>query len=231
MAKAKSRPVASDDLHKVAISAPKMRIATFTIEGTAPYVQEHFSNKSKLSMQEKMEAGSGQAKKGAKKAPKDFAAACEEAKYKPAGENWPNGALPATAFRTAMIDACRLVDFKMTVAKEAVFVVAEGYDVSDAIPLIPITKGKPEMFLQPLKNTNGGTDIRSRPKWQPGWQAKIQIRYDSDMFSLEDVTNLLVRAGVQVGIGAGRPTSKKCSGCGWGTWKVLDAVRDEIAKV
>ena len=38
---------------------------------------------------------------------------------------------------------------------------------------------------------------------------------------VHEVRNLLVRAGVQVGIGEGRPYSKKSYGMGWGTFEVV----------
>ncbi len=59
------------------------------------------------------------------------------------------------------------------------------------------------------------------PMWKPGWQAKIRIRYDSDMMQAKDVMNLLSRAGLQVGICEGRPDSKDSCGMGWGTFRVL----------
>jgi hypothetical protein len=46
------------------------------------------------------------------------------------------------------------------------------------------------------------------------------LRWDADQFSVNDVMNLLSRAGVQVGIGEGRPFSKNSNGMGWGTWEV-----------
>ena len=36
----------------------------------------------------------------------------------------------------------------------------------------------------------------------------------------QDVTNLLMRVGQQVGIGEGRPDSKNSAGMGWGTFNV-----------
>jgi hypothetical protein len=52
------------------------------------------------------------------------------------------------------------------------------------------------------------------------WSAKIKIRYDADQFTIADVTNLLARAGIQNGIGEGRPNSKNGPGMGWGTFEI-----------
>jgi hypothetical protein len=57
--------------------------------------------------------------------------------------------------------------------------------------------------------------------WRPGWEAKVRIRFDGDQFTLTDVTNLLMRVGLQVGIGEGRPDSKMSTGMGWGMFEVL----------
>mgnify|MGYP001580518047 FL=1 len=52
--------------------------------------------------------------------------------------------------------------------------------------------------------------------WREGWEARVRIRYDGDQFSLADVSNLLARAGLQVGVGEGRADSKNSAGIGWG---------------
>jgi hypothetical protein len=58
-----------------------------------------------------------------------------------------------------------------------------------------------------------------RPLWRK-WSADVRIRFDEDQFALIDVTNLLARAGVQVGIGEGRPNSRMSPGIGWGTFEI-----------
>jgi len=52
------------------------------------------------------------------------------------------------------------------------------------------------------------------------WGATVRIRYDEDQFTAEDVVNLLLRAGQQVGIGEGRPYSKTSNGLGFGLFKI-----------
>jgi len=220
-AKAKSG-AAQADVHEVVIQPPDLRVAAFTIIGTAPYVQEKFSQGSREKMAAKMTAGS-QARKGTKREPRDFDADYEAAKHKLDGGGC---GVPAPAFRNAMIDACRLTGFHMTQAKMSVFCLPDGFDADDATPLVKITKGKPEKFVVATRNATGVADLRARPKWAPGWEAEVRLQFDADQFSLEDVANLLARAGMQVGVGAGRPFSKKSAGMGWGTFKV--ASRKEI---
>lgn len=200
----------------VVISAPNFQVARFEIFGTSPYVQNKFSQKAKEMIKAKQEAG-GQAKKGAKKEPKNFKQCYEDAQYK-SREGW-NG-IPAAAFRAAMVSACRTVGFKMTHAKLGFSIVADGYDNDEGVPLVKVTKGKPKYFEQSVTNETGVADIRPRPMWDEGWEAVLRIQFDADMFSAEDVANLLLRAGLQVGIGEGRPDSKKCVGLGWGMFGI-----------
>jgi hypothetical protein len=102
----------------------------------------------------------------------------------------------------------------------SVFVVADGYD-EEGNGLVKITKGQPHMDVRAGRNANGGTDLRARPMWQEGWRARLTIRWDADQFTASDVVNLLARAGLQVGVGEGRPDSKMSAGCGWGQFTVL----------
>ena len=48
------------------------------------------------------------------------------------------------------------------------------------------------------------------------------MRYDADQFTAVDIANLMMRVGVQVGIGEGRPDSKTSTGMGWGTFEVIN---------
>jgi hypothetical protein len=210
---------AKSDVTTVSITPANLKVVPLKIVGTAPYVQNKFSSKAKQEMMDKQSAG-GTAKKGSKKAPKDFDQCCEDAKYATTGKNNPNGYIPATAIKAAMVAACRLVDFQMTSAKQCVYVHADAYDKDELIPLINITKGKPRRFDQAVR-IPGTADIRSRPMWDAGWEATVRIEYDADRFTLNDVVNLLSRAGQQVGIGEGRQASRQCVGLGWGTFKVV----------
>lgn len=203
---------------EVLISAPRFQTAKFTIEGTTPLVISKFSKRKIDEMKGKQEAGS-QGKKGAKKTPKDFQANYEEAKYI-AREGWCG--INAAAFRAAMIRACSLVGFKMTIAKLSVFVEADGYDADDHTPLVKISKGKAHYWEGVVRNATGVVDIRPRPMWDEGWQAELRVRFDEDQFSITDVSNLLMRVGQQVGICEGRPNSRSSTGLGYGLFTVKD---------
>lgn len=202
----------------VVISAPNILTAQFTIRGTAPYVQNAFSAKARAQLHANHEQGS-QSKKGKKKAPKNFQENYEGAMHK-SRDGWHG--IPAGSFRNAMVSACRLVGFKMTHAKLSVFVDGDGFDATDGTPLIRINKGAPEYVEHYVRNETGVVDLRARPMWREGWEATLRVKYDADQFSLADVANLLLRVGVQVGIGEGRPDSKKSTGMGWGTFAIVN---------
>jgi hypothetical protein len=199
----------------VQIKPPKIETAIFNIKGTAPYVQARFSGKAMQAMMSKMAAG-GTAKGKKIREARDF-----DDDYKNAMHIGNGGwhGIPASAFRQAMISACRLVGFKMTLAKLSVFVEADGFDVIDGIPLIKLT-GEPERVDMAVRNQTGVADIRIRPMWRE-WGASVRVRYDSDQFTIEDVTNLMARVGLQVGIGEGRPDSRESAGLGWGTFELV----------
>lgn len=199
----------------IQISKPNIEQVALKIVGTAPYVQNKFSQKAREQMRATQEAGSVR-KKGSKREPKDFQAAYEQAIHV-AEEGWHG--IPAPSFRAAMISACRIVGFKMTLAKLSVFVFADGLDADEGTPLVRIY-GEPEVNESMVRVGMGASDIRWRPMWRK-WHAIVRISYDADQFTTEDVVNLLTRAGMQVGIGEGRPDSKSSAGMGWGTFDVV----------
>lgn len=204
------------------ISAPKMEQVAVLIRGTAPYVQNRWAHKAMQAMKAKQEAGST-AKKGGKREAKDFQDCYEQSKHQ-TPDGWCG--IPASAFRCAMISACRLVNFKMTLAKLSLFVEADGFDRVDFTPLVKLTKGEPTYHESPVRNATGVMDLRARALFAPGWEAVVRLRYDAEMFSTIDILNLLRRVGEQVGIGEGRPDSPESAGLGWGLFSVVEVVND-----
>jgi hypothetical protein len=196
------------------ITAPAFETLRFIIEGTAPLVVERFSKKGELML--KMQEGSTAKGKRVRTA-RDYEKDAEDARYRDAQEKWEG--VNAAAFRSGMISACRLVGFKMTLAKLSVFVEADGYDMHDGLPIVRIY-GKSRTFTQHTRNATGVVDIRSRPQYKE-WAAALRVKYDTTQFRDEDMLNLIARVGMQVGIGAGRPDSKASAGCGWGTFRVV----------
>lgn len=197
----------------VVISAPNFQTVDVLLQGTAPLVVERFSKKAELMA--KMAEGKSSGSKKVRDA-RDYDKEAEDARYRSV-ENWEG--MNAAAFRAGMISACRLVGFKMTLAKLSTFVVADGLDLKDGIPLIRIY-GDSETYTAHTRNATGVVDVRSRPMYRE-WAARLRVRFDSDQFTTQDVYNLISRVGLQVGIGAGSPDSKASAGCGFGTFEIV----------
>ena len=202
---------------KITIAVPNMRVATFTLRGNAPYVSNKFSYEARNQMRDNQAKGQ-QAKKGSKREPKDFHACYLQSMHRGASGEY---GVPASCFRQAMVSACRIVGFKMTLAKLALFIEHDDVDADEESPIVLFSKGKPEQFETATRNETGVADIRARGKWATGWEINLRVRFDADMFREADIRNLLSRVGMQVGIGAGRPDSKTSCGQGWGTFEVV----------
>ena len=199
----------------VSIAAPKFQTAEFSIRGIAPLVIHRFSAKTKNQMKLKMETGKAASSKK-NRDPKNTDDTYNESRYI-SREGWDG--FHAAAIRNAMISACRLVGFKMTLAKLSVFVEADGVDAQEPqIPLIRII-GKPTKQEDMARVETGQPYVTIRAAYHD-WKAKIRIRWDNDQFTVVDIANLLSRVGLQVGIGEGRPDSKNSCGMGWGMFEV-----------
>lgn len=196
----------------IAIAAPNFRRAQFTLYSTSPYVQNSFGNKGGKILEAQTDS---QAKSRKARAPRDV-----DAEYEAAFHRLPDGAqgMPATAFRNAMISACRVAGYVMTKAKLTVFVEADGYDAVDGTPLVKFS-GVPEKHMTHVRIQNT-TSVVVRPMWRE-WTCTLTVRYDGDQFQEQDVANLLERVGMQVGIGEGRPDSRASCGMGWGLFTLI----------
>jgi hypothetical protein len=200
----------------VTIKPPNFGRATFQIRGTAPLVIHRFSSKTMQQMKQKMETGKAASSKKNREA-KSTDDLYNEARYV-SREGWDG--FHAGAVRNAMISACRLVGFKMTLAKLSLFVEADGWDKAEPqIPLIRIM-GKPTKQEDMARVETGQPYVTVRAAYHD-WTAKINLRWDADQFTLEDVANLLARVGLQVGFGEGRADSKNSAGMGWGNFEVV----------
>ena len=200
---------------KITIPEPKIECIRIPIVGTAPYMQARMSAKARGILLGKMTADESVTAKRAPRKARDLDADFRGAMHVSTGD-WVG--IPASAFRAGAISACRLIGFKMTLAKLAIFVRADGYDALDATPLIKI-EGTPEPHITHVRNATGVIDLRVRPMWKE-WSAVVHIEYDSDLFKPVDIVNLIARVGHQVGLGEGRHDSRDSTGLGFGTFKI-----------
>ncbi len=208
----------NEETKHVVIPAARFGHALFEIEGSAPLVIHRFSAKVKEQMKQKMEMGkaAGSRKNREAKATDEL---FQEARYI-SKQGWDG--FHAASIRNAMISACRLVGFKMTLAKMSIFVEADGWDAKERqIPLIRIY-GEAAKQEDMARVETGQPYVTVRAAFYE-WKAKIRIRWDEDQFTLQDVTNLLSRVGQQVGVCEGRPDSPNSCGMGWGLFEVAQS--------
>ena len=195
---------------KLIIKAPKFDGVIFELVGTSPLVQNRFWKKTQL--QELY--GTASRASGKNKKARDYDYEFDQSMHY-STDGWIG--VPASAFRNAFISACRIVNFKMTLAKLSIFVDGDGFDRDDGIPLVKLN-GKPEKIIHSTR-IQKSTGIASRAMFRD-WSIELKVRYDADIYSSQDIGNLLQRVGCQVGIGEGRPDSKSGSGMGWGLFEI-----------
>lgn len=199
---------------RIEITPPNFQILPVRVEGAAPLMLHKFSEKMRKQIQEKQTSKDSTRPK---RAPKDYAAEFNAARYRARSSGWDG--IPAGAFRAAMIAACRRVDgLPMTQAKGAFFIIADGRDETDGTPLIRI-HGKVAHDTRPVRLENGVADLRNRPRYD-SWACELKIQFDADLLSANDVANLLARAGATVGVGELRPQGPNSFGGDFGTWRV-----------
>ena len=211
----------------VQIKPANMVVTTIRIRGNAPYVQEAFSRRTREDIMAAMSTPRAAKKSKLARPVRDYEEEFQQAQHKSV-PGWVG--IPCAAFRAAMVDACRTANVVMVTAKLAISILPDGFDASDGTPLVRLSSATaPEKKALPVRNANGSIDIRVRPMWREWW-ADVQVQFDADMITAESIVNLLDRAGQQVGIGAGRPFSKKSVGQGWGTFGVsIQAAKEESA--
>jgi hypothetical protein len=205
---------------RLQITAPRMETIGLVIRGIAPYISNRFGPLSRGALEHAQRAG-GTRQSKRKRDPKDFEAHYRDSLHR-SEEGWYG--INASAFRQAAISACRLVGFKMTYAKLAIFIEPDGI-ADDGVTQLVRLMGEPELFVAPVRNESGTADLRARGMFRE-WSARVRVRYDTEVFTREDVVNLFARVGLQVGVGAGRPDGRESAGQGWGLF-VIERVEVE----
>ena len=221
MAKKQSSTVT--EARSITITPPDFGYAVVRIIGNAPLVVHRFSQKTKMEMAQKAVNG-GAAKKKVREPQR------QEDVYNAARYISPEGwdGFPCGAVRAAVIRAAKLAGLEMVMARCSFFVLPDGRDRDERqVDLVRIY-GEPVMQLDMARVETGAPYVAIRPAYYE-WYADVRVRFDQGQISLEDVTNLLVRAGIQVGICEGRPFSKKGGpGMGWGTFDLEAAVEIDV---
>ena len=149
-----------------AIEAPNMRVIEIAIKGTAALMINRFSSKMKDKMLADHVAGSAAKQKGRAKPAKDIKELFNNARYvctPPGGKPWDG--ISCGALRNALVRTCSIVGFKMTSAKQSLFILADGEDDLEKSPLIRIITDEPAKVDERIvRNANGQPDVRIRPR-------------------------------------------------------------------
>lgn len=213
----KDKGEAKKSTEKITIPVPNFKAIRLRLQGTSPLVLHRFDEKAKAALrittQEKADLKKERGARTAASNKKEAEDAFNAARYI-SEDGWDG--ISCGAFRNALIDACRLTGLPMTRARMAVFIDQDGYDARDHTPLVKI-EGEARIYesVGRTSGMNQGPILQFRPMFHP-WSVVLRIRYDADLLESQSVFNLIHRAGIQIGVGEGRPFSKKSNGLGFG---------------
>lgn len=189
----------------------KDRVLLIPIAGLTPVIPHKWSEKSKRMMPGHPDADTVKTKKGVRD-PEQEAESCV---YR-LDDGRP--AMPATAFKAAIVGACRFFDKpSMAECKQLIFVEGEGPDQLVAI------EGEPLLREDTPRNSNGSADLRYRYAFQ-NWRATLRVKFVLTSITPSSVVTLVDAAG-RGGVGDWRPSAPKSYTGTFGTWRV-DETRD-----
>lgn len=203
---------------KISIPAPKFEQIVVGITGTAPYVQHRWSEKASSKLKEDQATGGVEYNtRRAKRAKRNYDEEAEAAAYK-SKQGWYG--IPTSHILAAMNDAAKQFKYGK-IFKRTVRIPADGFDYRCGTPLVRIQGADYRVDVRPVR-FQGVSSPCARPRWDQ-WIAQVTFIYDPDMLTVKDLMNLLMRAGLNMGLGEGRPNSRVSVGMGWGTFAILES--------
>tara|TARA_R100000458_G_scaffold31524_1_gene28927 strand:- start:751 stop:1392 length:642 start_codon:yes stop_codon:yes gene_type:complete len=105
--------------------------------------------------------------------------------------------VPSIAIKKAMVTAVsQITGVTKVLARQAFHVDGE---------ILKVENAEPYMRSDHVRIGIKQTDIRYRPAYPAGWTIDVPITFDADVISLEQLMNLLERAGFSVGLCEHRP--------------------------
>lgn len=179
-------------LGQIKLAPIRKQRVSLRIRGLSPLIQHQWSVKALTMMRDK-HAG----KKTKTREVRDPEAEGEEAAYKTDDGDY---GVPAMAIKSAIIGAAHKdIGVEKTLVKKAIFIVT-----SDSKKILPMECDEPIITEDPVRVGMGSTDLRYRPYFHD-WALDIEFEIDSELMRVEDLVNLIDRAGFGVGIGEWRP--------------------------
>lgn len=179
-------------IQSIEIPAPNIKMMRVKIVGTAPMIFHKWSEKAiKMILDKQLKKASANTRE-----PKDPQKEYEDSFYK---NKKGEVAFPALCIKQAMVGASRNVEgLTMTLLRGGVFV------VGDEDGLIVVKYKKKERRQDMVRVGMGVADIRFRGQVKD-WSMEFDIKWNADLFSQEQVLNLLNIAGFSCGLGEWRP--------------------------
>ena len=108
--------------------------------------------------------------------------------------------VPAMAIKTAIITAAHKdIGVEKTLVRKSLFIVT-----SDSKRILPMDCDEPEIKEDTVRVGQGSADLRYRPYFHR-WAVDIVWEIDAELLQINDLLNLIDRAGFGVGIGEWRP--------------------------
>lgn len=193
--------MATKTVTPVAIELPPLNIQRMTLRliGDSPLITHKWSEKAKKQMLDKQMKRA----KTAKEAKDPFRDYCEALYWLDEMPDSPTPEIigesrfgfPAIGFKAAAVDACSHVDGVTKVeARGAFHIIGELIEI----------EGKPRMREDVTRVGMGTADLRYRPEFSP-WAVALEIRYNANVLSAEQIVNLFNTAGFGIGVGEWRP--------------------------
>lgn len=203
---------------KELVIPPQRKEVVKVVVGGPILVIHRFSDKAKREM---LEAQTNAARN--KKEPRNPEAEYNAARYT---DSKDRDCARADAFKKAMIHAASFVAGVTKVQiRGSVFVRAKHRD-EDGVGLVLLKYKRRYMREDPVRLPNGNADLRYRPCYID-WSTELEIEFDPDALSKEQVHHLVQRAGFSVGVHEHRPQKDG----EWGRFEILNATTKQLKSV
>lgn len=173
---------------QLVIELPAMKVQRMEIVlvGDSPLICHAWSDRAKKQILDK-QMKRAQTAKEAKDPEKDYS----DSLYRHDDEH----VFPAVAFKSAAVDACsHVAEITKVQARGAFHIIGEWVKI----------EGEPSPREDMVRVGMGAADIRYRAEFKQ-WRAKLKIRFNANVLSAEQITNLFNTAGFAVGVGDWRP--------------------------
>lgn len=213
-------PVKKKEAAGLTISIPVINEQHITVRiiGETPLVVHNWSQKAKQEMLDKMMQKAKNKKHDIRNPVEDFIESLywlegkpteytEEA-YAEAIQNGARFGFPATAFKAAAVSA----GYRAGLTKDKVSTNGSFHINREMVEIF----GTPVMREDMVRVSNGAPDIRYRGMF-PQWEAEIELSYNANVISAEQLVNLINYGGYACGIGERRPER----GGDWGRYHVM----------